>query len=387
LPVQRPVAPVALALVAVAAVGGPLALTGLYGPASVEDVIGASGWVVVAGAVAFASLVAIWVRYSRDVAGPAGLTGFVEAAAGRRVALAQAAVWTASYTLYLVYTGVYVVYDLLVVAVPSASGSRQALAVALPIAVAALLVAGRTPLLLVVGLIAAAQIVLAVALDVVSVVHAPTAAAWTAAPAADDAVSATAGVGGLFVCGSLPLFLGGEVRDAGRQLRRVLPAAVGVAAVLTLLAVYPYARHPAYLHAALPGMTVVDNESSHALAVAVGVGIAASVVGVMLIEGLALTRLLHAVSGRPPRMFAVVLAGLLVVAAPLSLLDPDRFYDDLLRPSLVLLWLAQLIVIVVFPRFVARRGGSLLRWLPVTLVAAATSGYELWAAIRGGGST
>lgn len=374
-------------LVAVASVGGPLALAALYAPATVDEVTGVSGWVVAIGAVAFAALLAIWVRFSRDIASAGGLAAFVEAATGRPVAIAQAAVWTGSYALYLAYTGAYVVDDILVVAVPGLHGARTALMVVLPLAVGALLLGGRTAVVVAVGVIAVAQVALALSLDVVTVGHAATAPAFGTAASSGETVKATAGVGGLFVCGSLPLFLGGEVRAARQTLRRVLPAAVLGTAVVTLLAVYPYARHPAYTKAAIPGMTYVDNVSAHGLAVAVGVGVAASVVGVMLVEGLALTRLLHAVSGRSPRLFAAALALLLAIAAPVSLIDPDRFYTDLLRPSLVLLWLSQLVVVAVFPWFLRRRGGSVLRWLPVTLVAAAVCGYGLWSAATGGGGT
>ncbi len=55
----------------------------------------------------------IWLRYAREISSSGGLFSFVEAAAGRRVALVQAAIWTVSYLLYLVYTTVYVVFDVL----------------------------------------------------------------------------------------------------------------------------------------------------------------------------------------------------------------------------------------------------------------------------------
>jgi hypothetical protein len=55
----------------------------------------------------------IWLRYAREIASSDGLFSLVEAAAGRRVALVQAAIWTVSYLLYLVYTTVDVVYDML----------------------------------------------------------------------------------------------------------------------------------------------------------------------------------------------------------------------------------------------------------------------------------
>jgi hypothetical protein len=190
----------------------------------------------------------------------------------------------------------------------------------------------------------------------------------------------------LFVCGSLPLFFGGDIRRAAPTVRRTLPGAFVLAGLLLLLALYPYARHPAYTHSAMPVYTVVDNEASHPLAVAVGLGIAASVVAVMLIEGLALTRLVAAMTALSRRTVARCLALALVVAGPISLIDADRFYDDLLRPSLILLWLAQLGVIVAFVVHASRRR-ELARWLPVVAVTGAVFGYALYLAARGGGST
>ena len=46
----------------------------------------------------------------------------------------------------------------------------------------------------------------------------------------------------------------------------------------------------------------------------------------------------------------------LVAAGPISLLNPSRFYTDLLRPSLIALWVAQLIPMAVLPWFAARHG-------------------------------
>ncbi|MGH3321448.1 MAG: hypothetical protein ACRDN9_14995 [Streptosporangiaceae bacterium] len=90
--------------------------------------------------------------------------------------------------------------------------------------------------------------------------------------------------------------------------------------------------------------------------VAVGLGVAASIVGVTVVEYLAVTRLAHAVTGLSVRSVARVLAVALVAGGLVSLVDPERFYADLLRPSLVALWVSQLIVIAVYPRFARRRG-------------------------------
>ena len=378
---MRGLSRMSLLLVALASFGGPLALAGLYAPQAVDEVTSAAGWIVISGVAAFAALLALWLRFGREVAGPGGLSAFVEEALGEGAALAHAGVWTASYALYLVYTSVYVVYDLLPVAWSGLHGARPWLALALPVAVALLLLAGRTPVVFVVGVIAVVQLVLLLVADLVGLVHASGAAATTG-HAHDGVAAAVLAVGSLFVCGSLPLFLGGDLLRPKRELPRALGVAFGVTAVLTLLAVYPYAQHPAYTHGAIPAMTVVDNESAHWLAVAVGLGVAASVVGVMLVEGLALTRLVHAATGRSTQTVARVLAVALVVAAPFTVANPDRFYGDLLRPSLVLLWVAQLVVVVAFAVFAVRRRLH-LAWLPVTAVAAVLTGWALVTSARG----
>ena len=53
-----------------------------------------------------------------------------------------------------------------------------------------------------------------------------------------------------------------------------------------------------------------------------------------------------------------------ILADAISLVDPDRFYDDLLKPSLGALFVSQLVVFLAFPRF--RRG-------PLALGAAAVA--------------
>ena len=102
----------------------------------------------------------------------------------------------------------------------------------------------------------------------------------------------------------------------------------------------------------------------------------------MLVEYLALSRLVHAVTSWPLRPLIIAIGAAIVVVAPFTLLNPERIYNDLLKPSLVALWLSQLIVFAVYPRFVARNGG---RRLPAWALAAAASAfaiYGLWATIH-----
>jgi hypothetical protein len=110
----RPASAWAFAGVAVTSFGGPLALAALNAPGIVAGSASASaGLAMVAAVAVFAFPLAIWFRYARRVNGPGGLCAFVEAAAGRRVAMVQAGLWIVSYLLYLLYTTAQIVYDAL----------------------------------------------------------------------------------------------------------------------------------------------------------------------------------------------------------------------------------------------------------------------------------
>jgi hypothetical protein len=104
----RPIGRWAFLGVAVASFGGPLALAALSAPGLVADAGDSAGLAMVAATALFAVPLAIWLRYARHVNTAGGLSAFVQAAAGRRTALAQAAIWTVSYVLYLVYTTIQI---------------------------------------------------------------------------------------------------------------------------------------------------------------------------------------------------------------------------------------------------------------------------------------
>lgn len=370
-------------MVTVASFGGPLALAGLYVPQAIADVTSSAGLVTVGGVLLFVPPLMVWLRYARHVATAGGLYGFVEEAAGRRVAVPQAALWIVSYLLYLLYTTAYVVYDLLPVVVPGIGPYRTALDVALPGALAAVILGPRTVALIVIGVVATSQLALVGLLGGLAVRHATPAAAFAAHAGPAALAPAAAGTALLFVCGSLPLFLGGEVVHPARTVRRVLPAAYFLTAVAVVFAVLPFAVDPAFTRAPIPGMALVEVDAGHAAGVAVGLGITASVLGVMLVEYLALTRLLHALTGHTVRVTARWVAALLVTSGPVSVLNPQRFYTDLLKPSLVALWLSQLLVVAAYPRFAARRHGRRPGDALLALVAAGVTLFGLWTALAG----
>jgi hypothetical protein len=114
------------------------------------------------------------------------------------------------------------------------------------------------------------------------------------------------------------------------------------------------------------------------LAKAIGIGVAVSTLGVMFCEYLALTRILHAITRRRTRTIAAAIGAVVVLAAPFTLIDPEGFYSTLLEPSLVALWLSQLIVFLVYPNFARKRGQRSLPAWGLSLGASAFALYGLW---------
>jgi amino acid transporter len=383
----RPVGDWAFLSLTVTSLGGPLALAALNAPQLVGDAGASAGLAMLAAAAVFLAPLAIWVKYSRHAAGSGGLYTFVERAAGRRVALVQAAVWVFSYVLYLIYTTVAIVYDTLPQVLPGVAPYRPLLEVAIPVALVAVMLAGRAVTLLVVGILAAGQLALVAALDAVTLAHsAPAAASFGTRAPAGALATASAGTALLYICGSLPLFLGGELARPARTVSRMLPLGYLLAVLGIVLAVYPLSSNPAFLEAPIPGVSVAQVFAGHGLAVAVGVGVAASTAGVMLAEYFALSRLLTVVTSWPRRRIVAWLGVALVTAAPVSLIDPDCFYNDLLKPSLGALWVSQAIVFAVYPRFAVRHGSGRVLAYAVAGAATALCVYGLWNTLHSPGT-
>ena len=311
---------------------------------------------MLAAAAVFTIPLAIWLRYSRHIASSGGLYAFVEAAAGRQVALAQAAIWIVSYFLYLVYTTVQIVYNVLPSAIPGERGYQTLLALAIPVAIAGVMIAGRAAALIALGVVAAGQVALAGVLDGVTLAHISTpASTFGTGAAAGSFAKASAQTSLFYICGSLPLFLGGEVARPARTIRRGLTGAYALTAVMVVLAVAPFAAAPGLANTDLPGVSIAQQFSGPALGEAIGVGVAVSIAGLILVEYLALTRLVPAITRWPRQRVTVGLGALLILSAPFSLIDPEGFYSSLLKPSLVSLWVSQLIVFAVYPLFARKQ--------------------------------
>ena len=388
---ERPIGTWAFAGVAIASLGGPLALAALIVPSVAEDAISSAGLVTLASAVVFAAPLAIWLLYVGHLragadptrpGAPGGLYTFVLEAAGRRVALAQAAVWTLSYLLYIVYTTVQIVYELLPQVLPGEARYQTLLALVIPVAVAATMIAGRTTALVVIGAVAISQLVLGGILDAVAVKHLglPLSSFGTSASAGSFA-EAAAKTSLLYICAGLPLFLGGELAAPSRTTRRVLIGAYLLTIAVVVLAVAPLAAAPGLAQTDVPGVELTVQFASTGLARAIGIGVAVSIGGVILCEYLALTRLLAAVGGWATRRTSLAVGVIIIAAAPIMLIDPDGIYDALARVSLTALWISQMIVFLVFPRFAARRGLPVAPACALSAVATALAGYGLYLSV------
>ena len=348
-----------------------------------------AGLVTVLGAALYALPVAVWVRYSEEIVSAGGLAAFVEAAVGWRLALVQAAIWAFSYFLYLPYTVTDIVYEMLADIFPGIEPWRWLIELILPLAIVGLVLLGTRPVLQLLLVSAALQLALMLALGFVMLAKsgAPT-HSFTHSPGSHGLLRGGANIALLFLCGSLPIFLGAEVIGGSRTVRRTLVGAGTIVAAYLIFTMFPLAAvDPALRQADLPGYAIASSYSSRWFAVTIGVGAAASVAGVILAEYLALSRLLFSVTGIHIRKLLAWIAVPFVAVDALSIADPESFDENVLRPSLIALFLSQLIVFAVFPIYRRRRG----KLTPVDVLLAAGAfalmAWGLYRAISGPVST
>lgn len=359
---------------AVSAIGGPLALVTVVGP----DAVGAGalhsiGLVVLLGALLFGAPIAVWCLYLRRIATDGGLFAFTEIAAGRRAAMVQGSIWLVSYVLYLVYTVTQVVYDLLAPSFPSLTAHRRELLVVVPLVLVAGLLLAERLMFVLLAISAVAQVALLLIL---------TWAVWRGAGVQmtsfaphGSSATLTRGVANtalLFTCSSLPLFLAGSVVGGAVTARRTLIGSVAGVAVLVAAAAFSLSALASSQLASLdfPGRTVAELYSGSTLADAVAVVSVASVLGIVVAEFIAITRVGNAMFHVPVKRVARIAAVIFVAGDVISLIDPDRIYDDMITPSLTALYISQAIVFACYPLLLRREG--VRRPLQVGLAVVAT---------------
>lgn len=365
---------------AVASIGGPLALLSFL-PGTAGGAADSAGLVVALAIAVFAAPLAVWLSFSGRVVSGGGLSAFVEAAAGRRAAAAHAWIWAFAYFLYLPYTITFVVYDVVTPVFPGVHPYRAALELLLPAAIVALVFLPVRVVLAGLGVLAAAQLVALLVVAGVSLSH--VGASFASHASVDATGRGTGSTALLFVCASLPLYLGSELRGGSRTMQWTLAAAVAVVSAAFLLSALPLGAVPDRLRdAAVPGAAIAQAYSGRGLAVAVGLLTAGGTLALVVAEYLALARLARWLHAIPLTTSYAGLAAPFVALDAVSLIDPNRFYDDLLKPSLGALFVSQLVVFAVFPRF--RRGPVAVA---LAAVASGLAGWGLYTLVSGSAGT
>ena len=285
----RPVGQWGFTGVAVTSLGGPLALAALYAPSIAAGASSSAGLAMVAAAVAFGFPLAIWLGYARHVSSSRGLYSSTEAAAGRRVALVQAGLWALSYLLYIVYTMAQIVYDTLPAVLPSEPRYQTLLEIVIPVVLAGVMIADRRTALLVIGLLAAGQLALAAAAGA----HDGSGRHDSGRELRGVRAGRIAGHRERPDCAALHLRQLAVVHGR-RAGRRPAPGVPHRAARRARRLPRDRRRHhrrrratgrdPALMHAPILGMAVAQKFVGHGFAAAVGIGVAVSVAGVILVS-------------------------------------------------------------------------------------------------------
>lgn len=365
---------------AVASIGGPLALLSFL-PGTAGGAVDSAGLVVALALAVFAVPLGIWLAFSRRIVSAGGLSAFVEEAAGRPAAVAHAWIWAFAYFLYLPYTITFVAYDLLPPVFPGAHAYRAALELLLPAAIVAFVFLPLRIVLGALGVLAAAELVALLAVAGVSFSH--VGASFASSPGVEATGRGTGSTALIFICASLPLYLGSEIRGGSRTMRWTLAAAVAIVGGAFLVSALPLGAVPDRLRdAAVPGAAIAQAYSGRGLAVTVGLLTAGGTLALVVAEYLALARLARWLYAIPLSTSYAFIAIPFLALDAISLVDPGRFYDDLLKPSLGALFVSQLVVFAVFPRF--RRGPAAVA---AAAIASGLAGWGLYTLIAGSAAT
>lgn len=373
---------------AVAAGGGPLAVATVYllgvGPLPLRLLVPTA----VLGVALFLVPVTLWSHFAASVDAPGGQYAFVRAAWGERAARVQGGIWTFAYLLYLPYTVTYIVYYLLPVVRPVPARGQVGLELLLPVVLSLPVLAGTRVALRTLTAVAVLQLGGLLALAVVLLRAAPAPAAlWTLPPpyAWLRVLAGAAQIAALLVCLSLVLYLGGRAGIRGALVGRALWCGYGVLAASTVLSAWALAGTAtlAAQRSELPGEVLARTYGPPSLALGVGLLALLSVAGVIVAEYVALVALWQVMGGWSERRTALGVGLLFLVGDALSLLGPRRFYNLTLPPSMVALYLAELMVFLAYPAW--RRRWGPLPWADLALVAGAClwCGYALYGALHG----
>lgn len=375
---------------AISTIGGPAALIAI-------NLIGAAGSSLqslilqsVLAALIFLCPLMVWYRYSKKVASSGGLYSFVKSAAGEKVAKIQGYVFMISYFLYLPYTVTFIVYYLLPVIFPGSMAYAPFLEIIIPMAIVAIILSGIRKSLVFLSSSSILQISLLIILMVVLFWKVNISTVSVLAPSS-SAVSLFRGGGSIalfFICASLTPFLGGEAKGGGKTIRKALVYSFAVVAVLLILISIPISAVPNSIIANsaksnLPGFGVFSYYTNSWFAALVGIFAMVSTASLIFTEFIALSRLTYVMIKPDLKKILLVISVLFILFDAISLVNPDAFYYYLIIPSLVALYLSQLIVFLVYPLFAKKNWKISLSDITIAIVASALMVYGLYTALAG----
>ncbi|HEY2073064.1 MAG TPA: hypothetical protein VGG88_05775, partial [Gaiellaceae bacterium] len=192
-------------------------------------------------------------------------------------------IWALAYFLYLPYTITFVVYTLLPPVFPGVHAYRAALELVIPAVIVALVFLPVRAVLLSLGVLGIAQVIALVVLAGFEFHHAGS--HFASSPNLNDTGRATGGAALLFVCASLPLYFGAEVRGGGRTMRWVLAAAVALVGAAFLVSAIPLGGVPdSLLENAFPGGAIARAYSGRSLEIVVGLLTAGGTLALVVAE-------------------------------------------------------------------------------------------------------
>lgn len=374
-----------LAGFAIASAGGPFAILGLYFTGAVDMAPRLYLETTALGLGIFVVPWMIWRGYSKSVTSSAGLAGFVAGANAPWLATWQARVWAFSYVLYLPYTVTYLVFYLLPAVARVPPLTSDILELGLPVLLIALGSRKASVITAVLSLSAAVQLI-GIAVLVGLVLHRTGGSMPLSLATASDTPHLLAGasqVASLPVCISLVFYLGGETGVNPQTMRRSLDLAVLVALATLVLSAILWANAPAAGAASLPGAALaLQFAHSDGKFVAAGL-ILISVAGLIVAEFAALARLATSFFAWPHRRALFAIAAVFWLGDAVSLVQPYRFYNLTITPSLIALYLSQLPVFLAYPKFRRGPGGVVVTDVLLAAFGCAWVLFNLFTAVAG----
>lgn len=368
---------------AIASIGGPLALVTLNFFSSSYAAGTYSLYATLLGILIFIAPLAVWYRYSKSIASSGGLYTFVEKALGRKAANVQGWIWLVSYFLYLPYTVSYITYELLPAVFSNITPYLPFVEIGMSIVIVAAMLLSIRKMLYFIFATAMLQLII-----IVAIAYAMLSGGFVHSLASPGGASLLALLNGtllislLFVCASLPLFLGGEVKGGARSIRKALVLSFVVTAIFLVIG------SVAFLNATsqqagldFPGFSILGSGVGAGFAYFVAAFTIISLVELIIIEYIAITRLSYVMLNLKLKKSVLIVGALFIIASIIGIVNPGAFYSYTLVAALIALYLSLLIAFVAYPFFAMKQHKLHFSDVLITVISSLIMLYGLYLAI------